>query len=215
MAKDGSLLGRLLRRPARPRRDPAPVADGMERPWGCDWAWRPGTWGGPVTSLAPERVGIRADIGEGVTLFHDCARPEITIAQLDNGGAFGAAPRGLSIGVAGFDGSFLSLVTDLPQAALDGLRRDHLLRITARVELAHPTPTYFRLNLMHGGHTEQLLRQVDMETGTHVVDFDLVLTRIDEDRLERAWVDLIFPDPSRNRLVLRDVTFLRHPRADI
>ncbi|RWR31662.1 hypothetical protein D2T31_04470 [Sinirhodobacter populi] len=212
MAKDGSFLARLLHRPQRQ----APVApDAADRPWGCDWAWRPETWGTPVTSPAPFRVEGRTDIGDGVALFHDCARPHVTVAQLDNGGAFGAALRGLSLEVEGFDGSFLSLVTDLPGAALEGLRHDHLFRVTARVELRRPMPVYFRLNLMHGGHTEQLLRQMDIGDGTHVVDFDLVLTRMDEGRLERGWVDVIFPDPAMNRVVLRDLTFLRHPRAEI
>jgi hypothetical protein len=38
---------------------------------------------------------------------------------------------------------------------------------------------------------------------------------MNEKRLERAWIDLIFESPEMNQIVLRDVTLARRPRAEV
>ena len=50
--------------------------------------------------------------------------------------------------------------------------------------------------------------------GEFAVEFDLSVTRINEARVDRAWVDLIFEGPEMNQIVLRDVTLSRRPRAE-
>ena len=47
------------------------------------------------------------------------------------------------------------------------------------------------------------------------VEFDLAYSKLNEKRIEAAWIDLIFEGPEMNQVVLRDLTFSRSPRAQI
>ena len=125
------------------------------------------------------------------------------------------APFGLRMDVFNFDGSFLSLVVNLPESAVSGLQRRHLVRMTAVVETERPLEIFARLNIRHGPNTEQLVRELPLGQGEIVVEFDLAYSNLNEKRVEKAWVDLIFEQPSMNQVILRDVTFSRRPRADL
>jgi hypothetical protein len=48
-----------------------------------------------------------------------------------------------------------------------------------------------------------------------MVEFDLAYSKMNEKRVERLWVDLIFEGPEMNQVILRDVTFSRRPRAEL
>ena len=47
------------------------------------------------------------------------------------------------------------------------------------------------------------------------VEFDLAYSTLNEKRVEKAWVDIIFEGPQMNQVVLRDLTFSRRPRASL
>ena len=47
------------------------------------------------------------------------------------------------------------------------------------------------------------------------MEFDLAYTKINENRINSAWLDLIFEAPEMNQVVLRDLTFARHRRANL
>ncbi len=47
------------------------------------------------------------------------------------------------------------------------------------------------------------------------MEFDLAYSKMNEKRVERLWVDLIFEGPEMNQVILRDVTFSRRPRAEL
>ncbi|WP_406871091.1 DUF6478 family protein [Thioclava sp. 'Guangxiensis'] len=184
----------------------------IERPLGCDWAWRP-----PVMTLpvAPDQLAGAASgslLGEGMKLFHDCPSQEISLRQIRNTGA-SATPFGIELEVFGFHGSFLSLVLDLPQDAVSGFRLHHLVELDLDMEMEEPRPVYCRFNIQHGPNHDQLLGQ--MPEGGGVVQFDLAYTKLNEKRLEKAWIDLLFEAPAMNKITLRDMTLLRHPRADL
>ncbi|WP_076484537.1 MULTISPECIES: DUF6478 family protein [Rhodobacter] len=189
--------------------------DGIERPLGCDWAWRPEVWRGPVFPQGVAAAQSRAMMGREVTLFHDCKVSELTLRQIRNTGVQDLAPFGLRMDVFRFDGSFLSLVLDLPEAGVTGLRRNHLIRLGLEVELEKPLEIFCRLNVKHGPNTDQLVRELPVQTGQNFVEFDLAYTKMNEKRVEKAWVDIIFEGPQMNQIVLRDLTFARHPRAEI
>ena len=99
------------------------------KPRGADWAWRPNLWRGPLDRPGMSSVRSKTMLGEEVTLFHDCAQSELTLRQVRNKREADLAPFGLRMDVFRFDGSFLSLVIDLPNAAVDGLKRRHLIRL--------------------------------------------------------------------------------------
>ena len=48
-----------------------------------------------------------------------------------------------------------------------------------------------------------------------VVEFDLAYARIDDTRIERAWLDLIFNDAAMAGISLRDLVVSRRPRAEL
>lgn len=185
------------------------------RPGGTDWFWRPNLWRGPLDVKGASSVESKTSFGDEVTLFHDCRRSELTFRQLRNQPEEDLAPYGLRLDVFRFDGSFLSVVVELPTEACNGLKRRHLIRLDTIVELEKPLEIFARLNIRHGPNTEQIVRELPLEEDNVFVEFDLAYTKLNEKRVERMWVDLIFDGPEMNQVTLRDVTFARYPRAEL
>lgn len=185
------------------------------KPHNADWAWRPELWRGPLPTPGLSAVQTKSQLGNEVTLFHDCDYSELTLRQLRNLREEDLAPYGLRLDVFKFDGSFLSLVIDLPDAGVIGLKRTHLLRMDAIVELEKPLEIFARLNIRHGPNTEQIVRELPLNEENHRVEFDLAYSNLNEKRVERAWIDVIFEGPQMNQVILRDLTFSRRPRAHL
>ena len=185
------------------------------RPHGTDWSWRPELWRGPLASPGLSSVPTKSMLGGEVTLFHDCGASELTLRQLRNLREQDLAPYGLRMDVFNFDGSFLSLVIDLPQAAAQGMTRGHLLRVATIVETEKPLEIFARLNIKHGPNTEQIVRELPLNEEDVLVEFDLAYSRLNEKRIEKIWLDLIFEAPEMNQVILRDLTFARYRRAAI
>ncbi len=185
------------------------------RPHGTDWSWRPELWRGPLPTLGLSSAPSKSTLGGEVTLFHDCAFSELTLRQLRNRREADLAPYGLRMDVFKFDGSFLSLVIELPEGATEGLTREHLIRIDTIIETEKPLEIFARLNIKHGPNTEQLVRELPLSEKDVMVEFDLAYSKLNEKRIERIWLDLIFEAPDMNQVVIRDLTFARHLRASI
>ncbi|MBD3665603.1 DUF6478 family protein [Sulfitobacter aestuariivivens] len=208
-------LDRLIHRADERLALPMIGATGFPKPHNADWAWRPDLWRGPLPTPGLSSVQSKSAIGDGVALFHDCDRSELTLRQLRNLREADLAPYGLRLDVFKFDGTFLSLVVDLPEAATDGLKRKHLLRMDVIVEMEHPLEIFARLNIKSGPNTEQLVRELPLDDDTIAVEFDLAYTNLNEKRVDAAWIDIIFESPEMNQVVLRDLTFSRRPRAQL
>ncbi|MQQ08577.1 hypothetical protein GFB49_08950 [Epibacterium sp. SM1979] len=183
------------------------------KPHGTDWSWRPELWRGPLATPGLSSVQTKARLGHEVQMFHDCAESEISLRQLRNSRESDLAPFGLRMDVFKFDGSFLSLVVDLPADAARGLSKHHLIRVNSLVESEEPIEIFARLNIQHGPNTEQLVRELSSSQKDQMVEFDLAYSRLNEKRIEKLWLDLIFEAPDLNQVVLRDLTLLRLPRA--
>lgn len=190
-------------------------ADTLRRPIGCDWAWRPDLWRGPVARPGLASVPDKAPLAEGVTLNHDCGQAEIAVRQVRNAREADLAPFGLRLEVFRFDGSFLSVAVDLPPEAIAGLTLRHVVRLDLATEMERPLKIFARLNVRHGPNLEQIVREVPPGVEAATVEFDLAYTRMNERRIEKAWLDLILEGPAMNRMVLRDLTLCRRPRADL
>ena len=132
----------------------------IQKPLHSDWAYRPELWRGPLNPPGMAAVQSKAKIGSEVTLFHDCQISELTVRQIRNSREEDIAPFGLRLDVFRFDGSFLSLTIELPNSAVDGLLRRHLLRLALIVETEQPLEIFARLNILHGPNTEQLVREL-------------------------------------------------------
>lgn len=192
---------------------PAIGSTNFARPHNSDWAWRPEIWRGSLPVSGASSVQTKSMLGKEVTLFHDCALSELTLRQIRNQREQDIAPYGLRMDVFKFDGSFLSLVVDLPAEAVQGLRKTHLLSMKTIVETESPLEIFGRLNIRHGPNTEQIVRELPLNEEDVTVEFDLAYSKLNEKRIEKAWIDLIFEGPEMNQITLRDLTFSRRPRA--
>ena len=190
-------------------------SNAFPKPFGTDWAWRPELWRGPLPVPGISSVQTKSMLGKEVTLFHDCAHSELTLRQLRNLREADLAPYGLRMDVFKFDGSFLSVVVDMPGASINGLKKDHVIRIDTIVEVEKGIEIFARLNIKHGPNTEQIVRELPLNEENVMVEFDLAYSNLNEKRVERAWLDLIFEGPEMNQVVLRDLTFSRRLRAAI
>ncbi|MDO6726867.1 MAG: DUF6478 family protein [Cognatishimia sp.] len=187
----------------------------FHKPHGTDWAWRPSLWRNSLPTKGRVAVQSKEGLGKEVTLFHDCSISELTLRQLRNLREKDLAPFGLRMDVFRFDGSFLSLVIELPPEALQNLDRHFLIRMDTIVEMEKPLEIFARLNIKHGPNTEQIVRELPLHEEDIMVEFDLAYSRLNEKRIEKAWIDLIFEGPEMNQVILRDVTFSRRPRAEL
>lgn len=211
-------LNRIIARAQQRLEDPGRAADVLNLPPGTDWRWRP--------SFLSERLdphGIAAPqsgehLGDEAAVWHDCPSRALILRQMPNRNAADLAPFGLQLETLGFCGSYLSVAINLPPDSLDGLTRSHIIRLDAALSVERPMSIYARLNIGHGPNTDEMLRHLgDLVPGValgRVIEFDLHYLEINERRLERMWLDLIFEAPQMNSVRIRDLFFSRHPRAD-
>ncbi|SLN38016.1 DUF6478 family protein [Ruegeria meonggei] len=185
------------------------------KPLGTDWSWRPDLWRGPLIRPGVASVPRKAVLDRQVTLFHDCKLSEIGMRQIRNTRDSDLAAFALTVEVFGFAGSFLSLSVELPPEAAQGLSKQHLMRVDLLLEAEHALEVFGRLNIQHGPNSDQVLRKLDLSAPSIAIDFDLAHLPLNERRIEKIWLDLIFENPGMNRVVLRDLTFCRHHRADL
>ncbi|MGR3634692.1 MAG: DUF6478 family protein [Shimia sp.] len=189
-------------------------SNAFPKPHGTDWSWRPVLWREPIPVKGRAAVENKEKLGEEVTLFHDCRISELTLRQLRNTREKDLAPFGLRMDVFRFDGSFLSLVVDMPIEGVEGLLRSHVIRMDTIVEMEKPLEIFARLNIRHGPNTEQIVRELPLQAEDIRVEFDLAYSNLNEKRVEKMWIDLIFEGPEMNQVILRDLTFSRRPRAE-
>lgn len=206
-----SLFGNT-HRSADPLPQPGSETDeNLNRPYNADWAWRPALWRAALANTQISAKESKTSVDGETTLFHDCQTADIVLQQIQNEEA--RAQFGLQMQVRSFDGSFLSLVVDLPPAGVHGLKRKHLMRMELHLESEQPVEIFARLNVGHGPNTEQVVRQLPKSDQPICIDFDLAYSDLNEKQVENAWVDLIFENPAMNAIVLRDIIFSRRPRA--
>ena len=194
---------------------PAVGSNAILKPLYTDWAYRPQLWRGPIRPLGMVAVESKTEYGDEVKVFHDCRVTELTLRQVRNNRESDLAPFGLRMDVFRFDGSFLSLVVELPEESVQGLERRHLVRLTVVAEVEKPLEIFARLNIKHGPNVEQIGRELPLGEDEVMVEFDLAYTKLNEKRLERMWLDLIFEGAEMNQIILRDVALTRRPRAEV
>ena len=193
-------LDRFLSRAQLRLEGAARSADVLNLPAGTDWRWRPSFLSSRITpaGIAAPVSGER--LGEEAAVWHDCSARALILRQMPNRNAADLAPHGLQLETLGFTGSYLSVAINLPPDSLDGLTRSHIVRLDATLGVERPMSIYARLPGM---------------PTTRVIEFDLHYLDINERRLERMWLDLIFEAPQMNSVRIRDLFLSRHLRADV
>ena len=58
------------------------------------------------------------------------------------------------------------------------------------------------------------MRELPLHEEQLMVEFDLAYSKINEKRVERAWIDLIFENPQMSQVTIRDLTMSRRPRTE-
>ena len=89
------------------------------------------------------------------------------------------------------------------------------MELAVAAELERPLRIFARLNVRHGPNVAQVVRELPLAAAEVTVAFDLAYTRMDENRVEGLWVDLIFERPALSQIILRDMILSRRPRADL
>lgn len=181
---------------------------------GTDWSWRPDAWSARLALPGIIARDKRLRISDDLKLYHDCPLGEIAVRQLRNAHKIDRAPFGLAVEVFGFQGTFLSLVVTLPDAAVAGLKARHMIRMDALIDVDRPRKAFARLNVKHGPNIAQQVEELPQKGREMRVDFDLAYAKIAEGRVESAWIDLIVNDPAYSRIILRDMVLCRCPRAE-
>lgn len=178
-------------------------------PHGTDWYWQPALWMEPLELSEREIMKRRAQLSEDVSLHHDDPKARITAVQTgDAAGCFA-----LNLGVQSFSGSFLSLAIDVPKPGIDGLNRNHLLRVGLVPELSEPSRLYLRLNIRHGPNIEQKTLEWPVDQAMEFMEFDLAYASFDASRVGHVWLDVIFGLPMPGGICVRDLSLARYPRA--
>jgi len=190
-------------------------SDAMDLPPSTDWSHRPDIWKGPIspTGYAPAKNNTR--FGDEVTLYHDCKTPNVSLRQVRNHRLNDLAPYGVQLDVFNFEGSFLSLVLQVPESVTEGLKKKHILRVSLDLTSERPLEMTARLNLKHGPNTEQVSRTVEQAPEGSEVEFDLAYIPFNETRAEQFWIDIFFESPSMNQVRIHDIVLSRHPRAEL
>lgn len=195
-------------------------ADLLSLPRGTDWRWRPSFLSARISPTGIAAPASETRLGEEAAVWHDCNASALILRQIPNRSASDLAPFGLQLETLGFSGSYLSVSVDMPDSALQGLTRSHIVRLDMTVSVESPISIYGRLNVGHGPNTDELLRHLgDLAPGpwavTKTVEFDLHYIQMNEKRLEKLWLDIIFEAPQMNSVRIRDLFLSRHLRADM
>lgn len=194
---------------------PRPGSNAFRNTKGTDWSWRPDLWRGPTHTHGYAGINNGQHLAHGTTLFHDCQNSDLTFRQVRNLRADDLAAYGVRLDVFTFEGSFLSIVMDLPGDCHNDLKKTHLFRLNTVVEVERPLEIFARLNVKHGPNVEQIVRELPLHQDDVWVEFDLGYSKINEKRVEKVWLDLIFEGPQMNQITLRDVNLCRTRRAEL
>jgi len=179
-----------------------------------DWSWRPAAWEAaqPGAMLVAPETGT--PLGTTLKLFHDCTDPTFSARQELSP----PRPPKIALECFQFDGSFLSLVMDLPDHGLTDLKRHHIIEVRMCARRERPIEMLARLNVRHGPNTEQIVHEmapIPETEDTWGLAFDMAYAGIDQARISGAWIDLIFDSPAMNRIVIQDLLVTRRVRSEV
>lgn len=192
---------------------PRQIAEAMRHaPPMTDWAWRPSLWRKTCALAGFAGQPAPWHFDTEVSLHHDCPLSLISARQIRPAGDTG---YGLAIDLLGFAGSYLSLVVQMPDAALADLGKRHIISVEVNHRSEVPAKLFARLNIVFGPNTETIVREFHAKEYRQIAEFDLAYAGLNGQGIERAWLDILVERPAANRLLFYDLLFYRRPRAEI
>jgi len=182
-------------------------------PPSTDWWHVPDVMAGPILPAGSAPVKSETKIGRDLALYHDCRTPCLAIRQFHETDGKTGATFGLKLDVFEFDGSFLSLVVQPPETAIEGLLKSHLIRMSLCAQSELPIEISVRLNIKNGPNTEQVSHDTTCCPDGSNIDFDLEYMPFKEGRATQMWFDLFLKTPPMNLITITEITLSRHLRA--
>ena len=180
-------------------------------PLNCDWAWRAAEFyqAGAIYPTPALQSGI--DIGPSSKLFYNGADGQITIFA--DAPAAGSGRIGLGLAIDEFTGDFLSLSFAAPNAAAQGITKFTLFQCDLMTVVDHPIKFYLRLNVKYGATVAKFTQMFETSGGHICAIFDLGFHAFEVGEFSKIWLDVMIDSPKNNRVILNDLTLLRHPRG--
>ena len=154
-------------------------------------------------------------LGDDLQVFHDCGARDLTVQQRRFTGGTDEAPFPIEIEVYQFEGSFLSIVQNLPEDLVQGAGDQDILELSFAIRSESECEMFLRLNVRHGPNESQLTRSCYTAARRQVQSFDLAEAELSHRSVDRIWIDVIFPDPAMNRIVVSDLVVRRRARAQV
>ena len=112
-----------------------------------------------------------------------------------------------------FTGDFLSLAFAAPDAAVQGMTKFTLFQCDMMTVVDHQVIFHLRLNVQYAA-TVATFTQAVKTSGDHVcATFNLGFHRFEVGEFSKIWLDVMIDSPHHNRIIINDLTLLRHPRG--
>lgn len=187
----------------------------IDLPSRTTWSMRPKVWSEVMDpqSHAPVKTGCK--LAEGVTVYHDCSNPQISLRQHRPNESNVPAPFALLFDVLDFEGSYLSFVIEMPETIVPEVTKNDLIRLQCKIEMEAEEDIFIRLNVRNGPNVEQISRHLDLSLDMPWVEFDMFYTSIDFHLISDIWIDVIVERPAMNSIRIDDLTLIRRPRASV
>ena len=96
---------------------------------------------------------------------------------------------------------------------MHSLSNQNIFEMEFRLTSEQQLPILARINVKHGPNVDEQIKELSHQHENFTVEFDLGYMDLNEHRLEKVWIDLIFDDAQMNRIVLHDLTVCRRLRA--
>lgn len=154
-------------------------------------------------------------LGDDLQLFFDGDNSDLVVRQRKFSRGTDEAPFPLELEVYQFDGSFLSIVQNLPDDLVQGASDQDVVELSFSISSESDCEIFLRLNIRHGPNESQLTRSCQTVARRQIQSFDLAEARLSHRAIERIWVDVIFSDPAMNRIVIGDLVARRRARAQV
>ena len=158
---------------------------------------------GEIAFPLAECPGIEGGVVSGtrlcryVDLYHDGDAGAIRCA--------GLLDQPFSFSCGAFGGSYLSLVTAVPEALVARFGPGKVLRLHLDASASRPITAFLRLNIGSADGHEVFYETLVVHRGRRTAAFDLDGMRLPFDARLRAWADVIFARPENTEIAIPDL----------
>lgn len=149
-----------------------------------------------------------SELAPGLKLFYDAGCAAFSWRQRP---IVGGSRYGLSFTVYEFDGTFLSLVVEVPGADLPAIAAHRNLQLSFSIAATRPLALYARLNFQRDTEHIALHDAMIVRDGAYVARFERAGDGEDLRPGVSVWADLIFAEPAMAEFEISDLALRTAP----